>query len=161
MMNQSATTWESGLTVAENAVLERKVLERIEMQAWVANLAPWELAFTGTFRWEASLASGQRAFERFMKRRCSDVSYFYALEPNPSRDGCHVHSLFANTAGLYRKAIWQEWLSRFGRNRLEPIRHRVDAENYVAKYCTKDASWWNVHLADPMLKGLTKLPGVK
>lgn len=147
--------YEPGNTDAENEKLSRRCVEKMAMQQWVANLARWELAFTGTFRWESSLDSSRRCFERFMKRECSDVSYFYALEQNPSRDGWHCHSLFASTAGLYRKGVWAQWFSRFGRNRLEPIRHRIEAENYVAKYVTKECAWWNVRLVDPMLKGLT------
>lgn len=162
---QSATTvWESGNTAAENAKLEYRAAAKMAMNEWVSGLAPWELAFTGTWRWEASVASAQRGFERWMKREAPDVSYFYALERNPSRDGFHVHSLWSNTAGIYRRCLWQRWFDRFGRNKLEPIRNRVEAEEYLTKYVTKEVTWeergwWNVHLAaDPMLAALGEQP---
>lgn len=129
------------------------------MQQWVSDLARWELFFTGTWSWPASMSSAQRSFERFMKRECPDVGYFYALEQNPSRDGFHVHSLWSNTAGLYRRQVWKTWFDRYGRNKLEPIRDRTEAENYLTKYLTKAVTWWNVHLADqPMLKNLADQP---
>lgn len=157
-------TGESTNTAAENAKLARKAEEKAEMVTWVSGLAPWELAFTGTWKWEASAESARRCFERWMKREAPDVSYFYALERNPCRDGFHVHSLWANTAGLYRRAMWDRWFQRFGRNKLEPIKCRVSAEEYLTKYCTKEVTWeergwWNVHLVDPMLPDLAEKPG--
>jgi hypothetical protein len=152
---------ESGNTREENARLLRRHEERIEMHKWVAGLAPWELAWTGTFRWEASLASAQRSIERFFKRECPDVIYFYALEENRFREGCHGHALWANTAGIYRKFLWERWFVRFGRNRLEPIKSRIAAEEYLTKYVTKELSWWNTNAGqvEAMLPDLAEKPG--
>lgn len=155
-MSHATIVHESGNTAAENAQLEHRAASKAAMHAWVSSLASWELVFHGTWKWEASCASAQRGFERWMRREAPDVSYFYALERNPSRDGFHVHSIWANTAGMYRKTLWERWFERFGRNKLEPIRSRIQVEEYLTKYVTKEVTWeergwWNVHLV-PMLK---------
>jgi hypothetical protein len=148
---------EDGLTAAENAVLAQRSTAQYELVNWMHTLAQWDLYFTGTFRWEASVDSARRTFERWMRRLLPDVSYFYALERNPSRDGHHVHGLFANTAGVYRKSVWHNWFEAYGRNTLEPIRSKGQVEDYCSKYCVKECfrtGWWNVYIAaQPMLSG--------
>lgn len=74
------------------------------------------------------------------------MSYFYALEPNPGRDGYHVHALWCDCENKSRRVIWQTWFGRYGRVRIEPIRSRDDVSDYCAKYVTKVATWWDVHL---------------
>lgn len=118
----------------------------MQMAAWVRDLAPWQYMSTLTFRWEASLASGIRCYERFMRKHLPHASYFYALEQNPSRDGFHVHALWADLPLLYRKEPWCAWFQRYGRALIEPVRKPQQAEDYVAKYCTKENSWYNVFL---------------
>ena len=122
---------------------------------WVHSLAPWSLYFTGTFEGEFSEASAQRAFERFMKKHAPDVTYFYSIERNPSRQGHHVHALGADCAGLQRKDFWKAWFDRFGRNRLEPVKSRQDVSDYCSKhlvgYLTKEGGWWNFRICNPDL----------
>ena len=68
---------------------------------WVHGLAPWQVIAHMTFAWEASVWSAQRCYEKFMKRELWGVSYFYALEQNPSRDGYHVHALWCDCQSKY------------------------------------------------------------
>lgn len=125
--------------------------DSLVMADWVNSLAPWSVFVTLTFRWESSIDAAVRAFERFMARECRDVSYFFAVERNPSRDGFHVHAIWADCHHLSRKSMWQRWFDRFGRGRIEPIRGLGDVTDYCSKYVTKEGSWWNFKLVQPTL----------
>ena len=126
-----------------------------DLSQWVYFLAPWSVYFTGTFRGEYSEQSTQRAFERFMRKGYSSLSYFYSIESNPSREGHHVHALFADCEGLYRRDMWSKWFKRFGRVEIEPVRSQADVAAYCSKhlvgYLTKDGGWWNFLLSSPDL----------
>ena len=74
------------------------------------------------------------------------VSYFYALEQNPCRDGYHVHALWVDCKNMRRTEIWDKWFHCYGRTRIEPVNSRDDVSDYCAKYVTKQGSWWNVNL---------------
>jgi hypothetical protein len=117
-----------------------------EMAEWVNSLAPWSVFATHTFSWEASLWSCRRVYERFMREALPGISYFYAVEQNPSRDGHHVHAMW-DSLGAPRKATHREWLRRYGRNRIEPVRNFSDVVGYCAKYVVKDGAWWDFHLS--------------
>jgi hypothetical protein len=113
---------------------------------WVDTLALWKVFATHTFSWEASLWSARRVYERFMCSALPTVSYFYAIEQNPSRDGHHVHAMW-DSLQAPRKATHKEWLKRYGRNRIEPVRDFGDVVSYCAKYVCKEGVWWDFHLA--------------
>jgi hypothetical protein len=121
----------------------------VEMGDWVHSLAPWQVISHMTFAWEASIWSAQRCYEKFMKREMWGVSYFYALEQNPGRDGYHVHALWCDCKSKSRRETWRTWFERYGRNRIEPVNNRDDVADYCAKYVTKEGSWWNVKLLGP------------
>ena len=79
------------------------------------------------------------------------MSYFYAVEPNPSREGSHVHALWADARGVYCKEAWAAWFKHHGRARIEVVRNHEDVSSYCAKhlvasYTTKAPIWWNVKL---------------
>jgi hypothetical protein len=121
-------------------------LDKLAMVSWVDSLAPWEVISHLTFRWEVSLDAARRGYERFMSRALPHLSYFYAEEANPSRDGYHIHALWGDCKTLYRREAWATWFERFGRARIEPVRDRGDVAGYCAKYVTKERAWWNVKL---------------
>jgi len=118
----------------------------VEMGDWVHSLAPWQVISHLTFAWEASIWSGARCYEKFMRSELRGVSYFYALEQNPGRDGYHVHALWVDCKNMRRSDIWRTWFGRYGRARIEPVNSRDDVADYCAKYVTKENSWWNVKL---------------
>ena len=126
-----------------------------QLEEWVTSLAPWKEFFTGTFHGEYSEASAQRAFERFMKKHGSSISYFYVTEPNPSRAGHHVHALLSDTYGLSYARLGTHWFKRYGINRLEKIRSSDQVTAYCAKhagkYLLKGTGWYNFKLQDPGL----------
>ncbi len=126
-------------------------MQKLEMSCWVNALANWQVIAHHTFSWEASIWSAQKSFEKFMAREVRDVSYFYAVEENPSRDGHHVHALWAECEGVHRSRIWERWKERFGRNRIEPVNSINDVSAYCAKYVTKKGAWWNVKIVSPAL----------
>lgn len=130
--------WLSSGDLVKDAVM------RMEMATWVDSLAPWQVIAHCTFRWEASIWSGQRCFEKFMRKEMWGVTYFYALEANPGRDGFHVHAVMADCKSMSRKnQMWRPWHERYGRCRFEPINRREDVVQYCAKYVTKEGAWWN------------------
>ena len=123
---------------------------------WVHGLAPWSVYFTGTFKGHFTEQAAQRAFERFMRKGYSSVSYFYSIERNPGAHvGHHVHALFADCAALNRKGAWSDWYTSYGVNRIEPVKCSEDVAAYCSKhlvgYLTKEGGWWNFKLASPDL----------
>jgi hypothetical protein len=143
----------------------------VETALWLHKLAPWEDFATLTFVAQYSVEAATKAYLRFMGDQLPHVSHFYAIEPNPSRDGHHVHAIWTDPV-VKRKQCWSEWFTKYGRARIEPIGWRVgrgncvmsDAEgwirgrglgsgdallnvaDYVSKYLIKDRSWWDVSL---------------
>jgi hypothetical protein len=143
---------------AEEIQLKRAI-EKMEMANWVHGLAPWSVIAHFTwrdkiFRMRDGTAkpcgvkseTARRYFEKFMSKEFPRLSYFYAVEENPSRDGHHIHSLFADTRNLYRKEMWDLWFKKFGRNKIEPVTSVADVVSYVSKYVVKAGVWWNVSL---------------
>jgi len=118
----------------------------VEMGDWVHSLTPWQVISHMTFAWEASVWSAQRCYEKFMRSELRGVSYFYALEQNPGRDGFHVHALWVDCKNLKRSDIWRTWFARYGRARIEPVNKRDDVADYCAKYVTKEGAWWDVKM---------------
>lgn len=126
-------------------MFEQRVLPAA-MASFVNSLAEWKVFATHTFAWEASLWSADRVYRRFMRDSLPSVSYFYALEQNPGRQGFHVHAIW-DSAEAPRKATHKDWLRRYGRNRIEPIRGVASVEQYCAKYVCKEGAWWDVRLS--------------
>jgi hypothetical protein len=124
----------------------QRTFDTQQMANWVNWLAPWQVMSTLTFSWECSLDSARRVFERFMTRHLSRVSYMYGIEANPSRDGFHVHSLWADCSSVFRREAWASWFGRYGRAVIEPVRSQEDASAYASKYIIKKPCWWNVRL---------------
>lgn len=89
-----------------------------------------------TFSWEATIHSAQRCYEKFMRTEMWGISYFYALEQNPGRDGYDVHALWCDCMNKSRKEIWGTWFDRYGRARIEPVNSRDD----IADCCAKSRS---------------------
>lgn len=90
-----------------------------------------------------------------MREALPEVSYFYAVEQNPSRDGHHVHAMW-DSLGAPRKATHKEWLKRYGRNRIEPVRNFGDVVGYCSKYVVKEGAWWDFHLSRSRYAGVAK-----
>lgn len=137
----------------------QRVRDAFQMGTWINSLAPWQVFATFTWRDKVflyrdgspkacgvSLDSARRGYESFMAKQLPYVSYFYAIEPNPSRDGHHVHAIWADCLTVRRKAIFEEWLKKNGRNRIEPVRGLGSVVDYAAKYLTIANVWWNVKL---------------
>jgi hypothetical protein len=124
----------------------QKQLDKIQRVEWIQSMGPWDVMMTGTFRWEASMESGRRCFTKWIRRKLSRVSYYYVIEPNPSRDGFHVHSLWADARTVYRREMWSDWVKRYGRARIEPVLSAQDSADYASKYLTKPNCWWDCFL---------------
>jgi len=124
-----------------------QTFEQWEIEDWVFKLAPWDVWFTGTFKWpvyRVDVASG--ITERFMAKHLPARPCFYAVEWHPGGHGCHVHALIASSGACYRSGLWRAWFGRYGRARVESVRHADQESSYCAKYCVKHAfakGWWN------------------
>tara|TARA_E500000081_G_C5944727_1_gene266611 strand:- start:133 stop:618 length:486 start_codon:yes stop_codon:yes gene_type:complete len=120
---------------------------RQEIADFMNGLAPWQVFFTGTFAGSFSESQTQRAFEKFMMRKYSEITYFYVIEHNPSREGHHVHALMYSGEPIWRDSLNQHWFTRFGYAKVEKINSVDDVTRYctkhVANYLTKGGGWWN------------------
>jgi hypothetical protein len=147
----------------EKAMKLQLACDKIQRVAWIEDLsAPggWEIMTTFTFRWEASADSARRCFTRWIRRELPGVSFFYALEPNPSRDGHHVHSLWCDCGHVLTKRsgcrdlvrsvegfdVWRHAFERWGRARVELVESKRDSSDYASKYLCKPNAWYDVHL---------------
>jgi len=119
---------------------------QVTMGDRVHSLAPWRVISHMTFAWEASIWSAQRCYEKFMRTEMLGVSYFYAIEKNPGRDGHHLHGLWVDCLNRCRKEIWRVWFDRYGRARIERVNTRDDVSDNCAKYVTKEGAWSGVNL---------------
>jgi len=120
---------------------------KCEIVRWLEELAPWDVYFTGTFKWpRVSQDWAAKVTESFMARFQPRVPVFYAVERNPGLcdQGNHVHAILATTKGCYRKQMWHGWFSRFGVARVLPITAVGGVAGYCAKYVLKRPVWWNV-----------------
>lgn len=152
--------------------------EAEQMADWVNWLAPWQVIAHLTWKdWlddhgfphGITVEGARKSFERFMRKELPRLSYFYAIEPNPSRDGSHVHALWADCGAMITRRTrsgelvravsgpegavdaWAVWFERFGRAKMEIVRSHNDVTRYcgkhlVSSYTTKGAVWWNVKL---------------
>ncbi len=130
-----------------------KVSERDseEIITWVHNMAPWKVFATHTFKrclgeWEAA-----EAYQKFMLRVLPSVTYFYGVEENPSRDGHHIHAMWAHCGDILRRAVWKQWFHQHGRCRIEPIRKPTSVSNYCTKYVVKEGTLWGFALCSASL----------
>ena len=139
---------------------------REQIAEFMDGLAPWQVFFTGTFKGSFTESQTQRAFEKFMQRNYSEITYFYVIEHNPSREGHHVHAVMYSGEPIWRDSLNQAWFGRFGYAKVEKINSRADVASYCSKhvnnYLTKGGGWWNYKINDSeiwhahRLKGLTK-----
>ena len=132
---------------------ERSAFDRLTINKWVEEIAPWDAFFTATFAREGvSVASAAKSFELFCRKFLRQRPVIYFVEDNPTRDdgGHHVHAL-VDSAGRRRDALWELWHQKHGYARVLPITAIGGVAGYCAKlapYVTKARDkgglWWNV-----------------
>jgi hypothetical protein len=154
-------------SLGEDYLKLQLALDKVQRVAWIESLvAPtgWEVMCTFTFRWEASVDSARRCYERWIRKRLPQISWFYCIEPNPSREGCHVHALWADCLTVQRSAIWHELTGtkehpgRWGYSRIEPVKSKADSSAYASKYLTKSDAWFDLKLQWHRLQTLHSSP---
>lgn len=133
---------------------------------WVKSLAPWDTFGTGTFpptsvrRGGFDFLQGHsepavcRCFERWIKKEVPGVHYFFGIDPNPGRDGHHVHYLLALGDRKRRTELFDSWFERYSverdgkkvgaRNSVLPIESIGGVSGYCAKYPLTGARWWDI-----------------
>ena len=98
--------------------------------------------------------NAKRYFERYMEKDNKDVSWFYCVEPNPSRSGHHLHALLCPGTGqkLSHKVLGEWWWARYGWNKVEDIRSKKDISGYctkhIVRYLNKGGGWYNLQIND-------------
>jgi hypothetical protein len=143
----------------------QRLLDEEQLVTWLLSVGPWDVIahltwrdrvvpFPGKKPWTnrgrtqvlgVAEFSAARGVDSFM-RDLPGVSYFYSVEKNPSRDGHHVHMLWGDCHGVYRKEQWAKWLKLHGRARIEPVNSDRDVAGYASKYVMKIPCWWNINL---------------
>ena len=98
--------------------------------------------------------NAKRYFERHMRSFYPDYSWFYAVEPNPSRAGHHLHTLLIPPTGevISHEAMGKLWWKKYGWNKVEDIRSAKCVTNYctkhVVRYLNKGNGWYNLEIND-------------
>jgi len=130
----------------EDLPVGRQVHLVAEMASWLGAMRPWQVISHLTFPWEASVWSAKRCYEKFMSKELRGTEFFYSPEPNPNREGFHIHALWYCSKEIERRLAWSQWFQRYGRARIEPVRSNEDVTNYCSKYVVKEAEWWGIKL---------------
>ena len=98
--------------------------------------------------------NAKKYFERFMQKYHKDMSWFYCVEPNPSRQGHHLHALMCPPTGskISHKELGTFWWDRYGWNKVEDIRSKKDISGYctkhIVRYLNKGGGWYNIQIND-------------
>ena len=118
---------------------------------WLESLAPWTTKLDMTFNWNADEFRCRRLFVRWMETQLPSSTFLYSIERDPyqekvanTRQGlnqaCHVHAIsdtdwdwLKHKQGLLRKDKWQNWKSRYGMCRIDPVRTIKGATSYAMK----------------------------
>ena len=101
-----------------------------------------------------SEAAAIRATKKFIKKHMKDYSYFFIAEPNPGRDGHHVHCLLIPPAGQHVdvKTLGPKWWATYGWNVFERIKCKDDVTTYCTKhvcaYLNKGTGWYEIEIND-------------
>lgn len=98
--------------------------------------------------------NAKRYFERVMRTSYPEYSWFYVVEPNPSRSGHHVHALLMPPTGVQcsHAEMGKLWWNKYGWNKVEDIRSNKDVTGYctkhVVRYLNKGGGWYNIEIND-------------
>ena len=101
-----------------------------------------------------SQRNARRYFEKHMRQYYPDWSWFYVTEPNPHRDGHHIHVLLIPPTGaeFSFEKMGKLWWGQYGFNKVEHIRSTQDVTGYctkhVVRYLNKSAGWYNIEIND-------------
>ena len=148
--------WLKVWTVTFDRMEERRQQNYTSRVAYVPNHG-----WTGGNHWKGkpekvgiSERNAKRYFERFMKKNYKDYSWFYCVEPNPSRAGHHLHALLMPPCGVTcsHAEMGKLWWEQYGWNKVEDIRSTKDVTGYctkhVVRYLNKGAGWYNLEIND-------------
>ena len=118
---------------------------------WIEGLAPWTTKLDMTFDWNCDEFRARRIFSNWMSSILPGSTFLYSIERDPyqekvanTRQGlnqaCHVHAisdtnwpLLKDKLGTLRKDIWNNWFKRYGRCRIEPVKHVSGCTRYAMK----------------------------
>jgi hypothetical protein len=117
--------------------------------------------YTKTGHWKGapqqvgiSERNAKRYFESWMRKHYPEYSWFYCVEPNPGRDGHHLHALIIPPLGVKcsHAQMGVAWWDRYGWNKVEDIKSNDDVTLYctkhVVRYLNKGGGWYNLEIND-------------
>lgn len=135
---------------------------------WLSNAGRWDWWFTGTFRYDAPMATARHAMSHLLDRLDPDRA-FYAIEStrrwwsvegggegeqvNTEGSNVHVHAVIeVGEDGPYPGEGEDFWEARFGWALVEEYDPDEGCAHYVTKYATKelaaDRTGWNIYTSD-------------
>jgi hypothetical protein len=111
---------------------------------WISGAGRWDLWFTGTFHYDATIATARRAVES-LTNRYDPSRAAWAIESSEEwwKEGLgsnvHVHALLEIGEGNPPPAMVEEfWESAFGWAHVVKYDRGLGAGHYVSEYCMKD-----------------------
>lgn len=138
----------------------RRYQENVAVSSAFADLLrryePWDWWTTWTFRESYSAYSASKCFEAFMRGIESHAKYLYVVEANRYREGTHVHAVIGGINHLTYNQVADAWRLQYGRCHVVKYQgdQGVQLGQYLAKYMTKSACWWDLRIPGQLTLGL-------
>lgn len=128
----------------------RRLSVRESFLAWADQIAEWTTKADFTFHWNCNEFDARKKFEKWMRKTLPSTTYLYSIERDPNQhkvastsqginQSCHIHAIFDTNwhwlkqGNVFRRDVWEDWKTRYGRNRIEPVKSRSDALGYCMK----------------------------
>ena len=118
---------------------------------WLTSITMWTTKLDMTFTWNCNEFRARRLFSQWMRKQLPGSTVLYAIERDPYQDkvmptscglnqACHVHAIsdtkwgiLREKRGIERRDLWNNWYTRYGMCRIEPVKHIDAATNYAMK----------------------------
>jgi hypothetical protein len=128
-----------------------KQIRTNEVAMWLNELSDWDAFLNVTFRKRTGLHEARLRVREALTKGARHASAVLFYERNPSGDGgFHAHGLASlESHKVRRDVLWKCFFGECGRTLIEPPKSRGDVLGYCAKYCSKDAAWFDLFNVPP------------
>ena len=118
---------------------------------WIESITDWTTKLDMTFEWNCDEFTAKKIYTKWMEKELPGSTFLYSIERDPLQDkvantrqglnqACHVHAISDTNwdilkakKGELRKDHWQNWFSRYGRCRIDPVKNSTAATGYALK----------------------------
>lgn len=117
---------------------------------WIEGLTNWTTKLDMTFSWNCDEFRAAKLFRNWMVSQLPSSTFLFSVERDPNQDkvmntkqglnqACHVHAIsdtdwhIQKQNGTTRKSKWDNWFGRYGRCRIEPVKHISGCTAYAMK----------------------------